>query len=76
MIWWVVGAGLALCAGSGLFLGGYRAAQSPAFWALAAADLLNAVLPELLHASPATIEAAGRAAREGRMGDPHAGREK
>ncbi len=44
--------------------------------AAALAALVKAVLPKVLRHSPATDARSERAAREGRMGDPHAGREK
>lgn len=48
MIWWIIGLGLALCAGAGTFLGLYRAFQSPTFVAGLATIVVKALLPLLL----------------------------
>ena len=63
----------------GLAWGGYRAAQSPTFWGDVAAAAWAAIGPslaDLVKSSPAIQAEAQQRAREGRMGDPHAGREK
>lgn len=81
MIWAAAGLAifLALCAGGGLAWGGYRAAQSPTFWGDVAAAAWAAIGPslaDLVKSSPAIQAEAQQRAREGHMGDPHAGREK
>lgn len=77
MIWIAIGLVLVLCTGAGLAYGGYRAAQSPAFYGAVIGAIVNAVLPVILASSPETQAEAKRRAREGTgNGDPRAGREK
>ena len=79
MTWlYIIGAAVLLIGAAALVLGLYAAGRN------AIADAFKAlvkwlawqILPALLRSSAATQAKAQRDAREGRMGDPHAGREK
>ena len=71
-------AGIALIGACALAFGLYEAGRNVIADAVKAAVkwLAWQLLPALLRSSAATREKAQRDAREGRMGDPHAGREK
>lgn len=46
-MWIALCLALALCAGAGLFLGAWKAAQTPAFYVAVVRLVIDAVLPEI-----------------------------
>ena len=69
-MWWAIGLALTACAGAGLFIGAWTAAQSPSFYAGVARLVVDAVLPDIMAQvardfGPENAARVSRAARQG-----------